>query len=205
MKSLRHIGLAVVVSLGASQGFAGNSLPEVTGNVPSAVVTPVVTTGFWKNVGNSIKATCNKGVELAKKTLTKENCGKAWGFVKDNVTTGFNKTVEFGKKYGTKGIELIKKNKKTSALIAGAVVTTGILGTLAYKYGLFGKVKNGAVKLFKRLFGKKPVGGGNGGANHNKQMDVVKNPNQQQELRVQAEMIKGNKKLIQMRKQGVIN
>lgn len=110
MKSLRHIGLAVVLSLGASQVIAMDA--------------PAVKPGFftkenamqlWTSCKNGFSAGCNK------------------------VAAGYNKSVDFLKPYGTQALTWIKNHKKTSIAIAASAAVLAAAG-LAYKAGLFAKI-----------------------------------------------------------------
>lgn len=138
MKSLRNIGLAVVLSLGASQMNAGVPVKPVAQLVQAPVVQQLVTapavakTGF----GESVKSVWGK-------VFNQEN----WTSCKNVVSTGFNASVDFCKKHGKKGLELVKNNKKTSIVVA-SVIAAGLVAGAVYKYrksiaGLFGKVKLG--------------------------------------------------------------
>ncbi len=141
MKSLRNIGLAVVLSLGASQmnatgfgeyilNFCGfGSAPVIEVKAPAPIVPPVVVEAPQAITGFA------RVSQWGKNTFTKENGSKL---------------LTSCKKYGKKGLDLVKNNKKTSIAIAVGLVTVGVLAKLAHKYSWLSKAKNAIFVKFAK-------------------------------------------------------
>jgi hypothetical protein len=154
MKSLRNIGLAVVLSLGASQVLAGG-LVRPGANV--LVNKEGAKSGAFKKTMDSV-------VGWGKKTFTTANAKALYSTCKTGLGTAYDATSKFVTKYGKKGFELVKNNPKT-AIIVGSVLALGTLGLIAYKKGFFGWAVKGLLKA--KVEGQNQQGGNGGNGNPN--------------------------------------